>query len=295
MAQGQRYRKVYCRMWSDEKFRRLSPSQPCGQFLFFWLLTNRKTTIIPGLFECGEIEMADILNWELEAFREAFREALNEGLVKVSWKDRLVWVPNAIRYNTPTSPNVIKSWAVTWDELPGCELKDVAYRELKAFTEGLSKGFREAFVKACGTPSGTPCANKDKRLKTKDIESSGEKFSQKKDVDTLSNIGDLQSIVAQEHWGISLSQKLIGEAYAVLKKHGSFNAEEVKSALETTKNEAGKPNGLYLLSVLAGNRKKKTPAKRDPNVGPHPGHDWTEEIEAAEAGKVFEMEDFIDE
>src|SRR3974377_1386110 len=113
-----RYSKIDRRIWNDKKFRRLTPAQPSGQVLLLYLLTNPFVGPIPGLYSVGEAMLAEALAWELEAFREAFRELLNEALVKADFKARLIWIPNAIRYNQPESLNVVVSWRDTWDELP---------------------------------------------------------------------------------------------------------------------------------------------------------------------------------
>lgn len=148
-----RYRKIDVRVHRDERFLRLSAPPPCGRYLWFHLLTSPTTTNIPGLFCIGEAGLAEEIGWPLEGFREAFREVLREGLAKADWKARVVWLPKAIRYHKPESPNVVRSWRTPWDELPDCPLKREAYLVLKAFTEELGKGFPEAFAKACGHPS----------------------------------------------------------------------------------------------------------------------------------------------
>lgn len=151
-----RYRKIDVRMWGDAKFRSLTPPQPCGQALWWYLLTNPNTTSVPGLYRAGESQIAEELGWPLEGFREAFREVSGQGLVEADWDARLVWIPGAMRYHVPESPNVVKSWATPWDEMPECELKAKAFQLLKAFTEGLGEAFREAFAKACGKAFGKP-------------------------------------------------------------------------------------------------------------------------------------------
>lgn len=156
-----RYRKVDVRMWTDERFRRLSSPPPNGQSLFQYLITGRETSSIPGLFEAREVALADRLNWPLEGLREAFREVFREGMAEADWSAGLIWVPNAIKYNRPESPNVVRSWSVVWDELPECELKTKAYQHLLGFMEGLSKGFREAFAEACGKPLWKAMANQE--------------------------------------------------------------------------------------------------------------------------------------
>lgn len=139
------YRVIHVRMWGDRRFRRLSALQPSGQALWLYLLTGPHTGPIPGLFSAGESSMAEALRWPLEAFREAFREAFAEGMVKADWEARLVWVPKAVEYNPPQSPNVVKSWASAWHMLPECDLLVVARARLRAFLEGFGKAFGEAF------------------------------------------------------------------------------------------------------------------------------------------------------
>lgn len=143
-----RYRTVSVRMWADERFRRLSPLQPSGQALWLYLLTCPLTTNIPGLFSAGEAALAENLDWPLETFREAFREVFREGLIEVDWKARVIWIHNALKYNPPASPNVVRSWRTTLDEIPECALKAKAIEELKGFTEALGQGFAKAFAEA---------------------------------------------------------------------------------------------------------------------------------------------------
>ncbi len=153
MSPQHRYSKVSRRIWNDAGFRRLSPIPPCGQGLVFRLLTAPECTCIPGLFQAWEAGLAQAMGWDLKAFREAFGEAFREGMVEADWSTGLVWLPNAIKHNTPVSPNVIRSWAEMWAELPECPLKDKAYRALKAFCEGMGEAFGEAFGEAIADPS----------------------------------------------------------------------------------------------------------------------------------------------
>lgn len=155
------YRRIDIRMWGDQRFRALSSPNPNAQTLWIYLLTGPHTEAIPGLSIAGEAMLAEALGWSLKAFREAFREAFAKGLVKADWQARVLWIPNAIRYNPPESPNVVKSWGKLFDRVPECELKAEAWRGLKAFVEGLGEGFREAFLKGFGegygeSPSPSP-------------------------------------------------------------------------------------------------------------------------------------------
>lgn len=140
---------------SDEKFRKLSRPTPNGQSLWQYLLSGPETTIIPGVIIGGRAGLAEALDWDLEGFDKAFQEITDQGMAKVDWKERLIWLPNGPRHNPPESPNVIISWAKYWAEVPGCELKAEILQGLKAYVlgseedldEGLGEGFRNAFLK----------------------------------------------------------------------------------------------------------------------------------------------------
>jgi hypothetical protein len=147
-----RYRKIDTRMWGDSRFRELSSPKPSGKYLWIFLLTGPQTSNIPGLFHAGEMALSEELEWSVEAFREAFGEVFRKGLAEADWKARVVWVPNAVKYNQPESPNVVKSWRHAWDEIPECALKAEAHERLKAFMKGLGEGFAKAFAEACGQP-----------------------------------------------------------------------------------------------------------------------------------------------
>ena len=148
-----RYRKIDTRMWGDSKFRELSSPQPSGKYLWMFLLTGPQTSNIPGLFHAGEMALSEELEWSVEAFRQAFEEASGKGLVEADWKARVVWVPNAVKYNQPESPNVVKSWRYAWDEIPECALKAAAHERLRVFMKDLGEGFAKAFAEACARPS----------------------------------------------------------------------------------------------------------------------------------------------
>ncbi|HHK42101.1 MAG TPA: hypothetical protein ENJ50_06760, partial [Planctomycetaceae bacterium] len=143
-------------MWNDAKFRRLSAPEPNAQTLWMRLLTGPELTAIPGLIPTGEAGMAEALGWSLKAFREAFREVFREGLAEADYQARLIFVPGAIQYNAPASPNVVLAWAETWDELPECELKDKAHAHLHDFLSSIGDKWLEAFEEACGKPSPKP-------------------------------------------------------------------------------------------------------------------------------------------
>lgn len=161
-AQGMsRYRKIFVKIWGDNKFRNLSSPDANGQTLWFFLLTGPQTTRIPGLFSSGEAGLAESIGWPLEGFRKAFREIFTKGMAEADWKAHLIWVPKAIFYNKPENPNVVKGWKDTWEEMPECELKLKAFQHLEDYVKGLGKGFTEAFQAACSKPFGKALPNQE--------------------------------------------------------------------------------------------------------------------------------------
>lgn len=144
------------RVWGDSRFRSLTPIQPCGQGLWFYLLTGPSTTNIPGLYRAGFAQLAEELGWSAEAFAKAWSEVRSQGLADADPKARVIWIPNGIKYNEPESPNVIKSWRVAWDEIPECALKNAAWSRFKTFLEGKpqkkNQPFLKAFLDACPQP-----------------------------------------------------------------------------------------------------------------------------------------------
>ncbi len=149
------YRKVDVRMCGDKKFRRLSRPHANGQTLFLHLLTGPHTEGIPGLSMIGEMGLAESLGWDLEGFRKAFAEVYREGMAEGDWEARVVLVPNAIKYNAPESPNVVRSWVKVFDMIPECDLKGKWLVRLnRYFTEEYegSEAYAKAFTEAFGEP-----------------------------------------------------------------------------------------------------------------------------------------------
>lgn len=164
------YRKIDIRIQGDEKFRSLSRPQPNGQYLFIHLLTNPHTTNIPGIFRASLAILADDLKWETGSLREAFAEITDRGMAVADEDARVVYVPNAIRYNPPASVNVIKSWVTALDLVPESHLKAMwvkrvwsflcnEFRPVRGDGQTYIDAFRDAFAvaypEAFAKPSGS--------------------------------------------------------------------------------------------------------------------------------------------
>jgi uncharacterized phage protein (TIGR02220 family) len=147
------YRKIHLSINADRKFRELSPA---AQLLWFRLLTGKYSIPIPGVILASGVEIAAALDWPYDpdeaaakgfskAFPKAFEEVFSKGMAKGSFEAHLVWLPKAINYNSPESPNVVRHWAKHWPSVPECDLKDEIFETLRDFTKGLDVGFAKAF------------------------------------------------------------------------------------------------------------------------------------------------------
>lgn len=174
-----RYRKVYVRMWADERFLSLSAPKPNAQSLWQYLLTGPHLSAVPGVFRAGEATLAERLGWPLPSFRRCWREIEQAGMAKADWKRQVVWLPSAVKYNTPESPNVVVSWRTAMEEIPSCPIKDEAETELRSFLADMAPSFQRAFGvddvpssgntsgKACPTSSGRTSGNQEQEQEQK--------------------------------------------------------------------------------------------------------------------------------
>ena len=149
------YRKIEVKIWSDAKFMQLSKLQPSGQALFLYLLTGPHTGIVPGLFRAGYAAMAEDLGWDIDAFRFAIGEAKALGIVLADPEAKLVWIPNAVKYNPPTSINIIKGWAKAVETLPQCTLLTTAIEHIREYLHSFGRqgnSLAAAFDESFGYP-----------------------------------------------------------------------------------------------------------------------------------------------
>ena len=151
-----RYAKVERRIWCDAKFLSLEQD---AKFLFLYLLTTDHATCLPGLLKLGLAQVAEALEWLPERLAKGFGELFRKGLVKADWRARVVWLPNAIRYNAPENPNVVKGWVTHWDLVPECGLKDEAFVAYSQTLEGLGKPFLKPFLERCRNGIGNGIGN----------------------------------------------------------------------------------------------------------------------------------------
>jgi hypothetical protein len=169
-----------------------------------YLLTGPHTGPIPGLFRAGRAAMAEELEWDQQDFDKAFQELLALGMVKADWKARLVWLPKAIECNRPESPNVVLSWTAEWEFLPECDLKQEAFKVLKANVEAVGPAFSMAFGKAFSKPFAKPSA------KTCPNQEQEQEQEQDKENQNLSASGDAAQVEEEPFYLTKKKRKLKG-------------------------------------------------------------------------------------
>lgn len=247
------HRRIEIRLWNDEKFRRLSPIHPSGQALWIYLLTGPHTGIIPGLFCAGHAQLAEALGWSVEAFREAFGEVLREGLAKDSPKDRLVWLPNAIKYNPPASPNVVRSWGAALDFLPECgllheavlRLRDEVYlldrKEAKGFAKAFREAFGEGFDEGFAKGNVNPSANQEQEQE----QETGEKKNRARK-DAMGDFGNVhlspESLTKlHDRYGETSVARLISDLSCYKESTGKRYRDDYATLLNWAKRDGLKP------------------------------------------------------
>jgi hypothetical protein len=144
------YRRVSLRMWGDDKYLSLSKPLPNARYLFIYLFTGPHTSAAPGIFQAGERQLTEALQWPLRAFRRCFGEIQAHGMATADWDHRVVYLPRAKFHNPPMNPNIIKAWSAAFADLPECALTVRAWNDFAEYgmTEGFSEAFRDAFGKA---------------------------------------------------------------------------------------------------------------------------------------------------
>lgn len=141
------YRPIDAGMWGDEKFRKLSRPNPCGQFLWIYLLTGDHAEGLPGLYIIGEAALAEALGWSVEELRVAIHELETLGMALADFNARVIYLPNALRYQGPDNSKQLKSWDKAFRRIPECELKNLWLQKLTEFAENKGKPYIEALCK----------------------------------------------------------------------------------------------------------------------------------------------------
>ncbi len=149
------WRPVDVRLWNDRKFL------ACGdgaRLLWLFLLTCPSLPI-PGVVLGGEAALAEMLGWTPERLRERFAELSRNGL-RVRREARIVWLQNALKYQPPSNPNMVKGWGKKWDDVPEGDLKLELWEALRIACKPWSVLFGKLFAKPLAEGSGNGSVNR---------------------------------------------------------------------------------------------------------------------------------------
>lgn len=192
------YRKIDVRIWNDEKFNSLSAD---GKLAFLMLLSHPMMTALGAMRATPEGLAAELDGngeGKADAYRDAYRDIFAKGMADYDPQGRLIALPNFLRYNPPTSINVVKAWAGLLDFLPECPLRTVVIQRAVAFAQGMGKGFADAIPDAMRYPE-----SREQRAKSRDSQQrhiQEEETSQGRRIRTRERI-DEDGVVHEEPWG----------------------------------------------------------------------------------------------
>jgi hypothetical protein len=117
---GNPYRRVHPAIWDDLDF---VEANDFDRVLYFLLLTGPQVSALPGLQHEGFGALAERLRRPLDMVLAGFERLAVTGFAFYDERTRVVWVPNAPRYNEAGSPNHIRAWWNRWSEFPKCKFK----------------------------------------------------------------------------------------------------------------------------------------------------------------------------
>lgn len=167
------YSKVSRSVWSSERLLRLGPPPPDPVFLFLFLLTCEANGAMPGLLKMGAGSLADEFGWDHPDAVRCLAALEAEGMIEVSTRPPVVWLPKAIEHDQPTSVNAAKSWAKHFLGLPDCPLTRRALAKTldgiasdamrHAMRYAIAEGRPEACAMPCAMPSAMASATQEQQ------------------------------------------------------------------------------------------------------------------------------------
>ena len=134
-----RYRKIDPRIWTDEKFRRLTGEQ---QRIALYILTAQSNRI--GLFSFSPGKACEDLGTLSQTFRKGFQKVCQT--VNWEWDEnaRVLYLPTWWRYNQPENANNVIGNLKDLDDLPETPLLE----RFSANTTYLLEDLRETFTQS---------------------------------------------------------------------------------------------------------------------------------------------------
>ena len=132
------YRKIDVRIWNDKKFRQLDNT---AKLVFLLLLTHPNMSML-GTLRGSKESLAYEIDVTPDVMAHAMTDVISHGMAYVDDMG-LIFIPNFLKYNSPTSPQSLTNWDAIIENLPECELKSfVCQRIFKYANEELSEKMR---------------------------------------------------------------------------------------------------------------------------------------------------------
>ena len=137
------YRKIDIRIWNDKKFRQLDNT---AKLVFLLLLTHPNMSML-GTLRGSKESLAYEIDVTPDVMSHAMTDVISHGLAYVDDMG-LIFIPNFLKYNAPTSPQSLVNWDAIIENLPECDLKSfVCQRIFKYASEELSEKMRSKLSK----------------------------------------------------------------------------------------------------------------------------------------------------
>ena len=144
-----KYRKISTHIWNDDKVRDMSDN---AKLALLFILTHPHMTPL-GAIRANIPGLAHELGWSSRRLTKTLSEVFDKGIARYDDRAPLMWFPNFLKHNPPESPNVVTSWAGSFEDLPECELRNDIFSAACAHANARGASFREAFEKAFGISS----------------------------------------------------------------------------------------------------------------------------------------------
>lgn len=147
-------------IWNSEDFHALSSN---GKVVWFHLITGSHANQgVPGLFRgtCESLRVETRMT--KKAHTAAFNEIIRRGMMVRDESLGVIWLPQAVRWNLPTTHTEIRAWAEGLNHLPYCKVVDSALRKVvmdvykyknRGFSEQVLTVWSEVFGDRLGSVS----------------------------------------------------------------------------------------------------------------------------------------------
>ena len=140
------FTKVDERLWSDEKYRKLSDD---GKLLFIYVLACSHRNMI-GLYLLPVQYGSYDLNWKEERFNKGLVELSDKSFIKYNFNTNIVYIKNFLKYNPLENPNQVKGAIKVLESIPTNAIDTELIKELERADKPFNKPLIELLYKGLG-------------------------------------------------------------------------------------------------------------------------------------------------